>query len=152
MRVRAGVVLIENGRVALIERHRAGQHYYVFPGGGVKKHESIKAAAVREMEEETGLLVSIKQKLARIQFDLSHQVYYLVERVSGDFGTGTGKEYTDSDPDDPNQGTYHPIWMPVAELPEHDNVYPVDVAALVIRAGTEGWPSKPVKAVETPKE
>ena len=149
MRIRAGVVLVEDNRVALIERSRDGHHYFVFPGGGVKKHKSPKEAAVREMEEETGLLVSIKQKLARIQFDLNHQVYYLVERVSGDFGSGTGKEYTDSDPDDPNQGTYHPIWMPLADLQEHDNVYPAAVAALVERAGKEGWPSKPIKVVET---
>jgi 8-oxo-dGTP diphosphatase len=152
MRVRAGIVLVEDGMVALIERYRAGQHYYVIPGGGVKKRESIKEAAIREMEEETGLLVRIKQKLARIQFDIGHQVYYLAERVSGEFGTGTGKEYTDSDPNDPNQGTYNPIWMPVAELPEHDNIYPADVAALVIRAVKDGWPSKAIKVVETQRE
>jgi len=35
MRIRAGIVLIEDNRVALIERHRAGLHYFVFPGGGV---------------------------------------------------------------------------------------------------------------------
>jgi len=30
MRIRAGVILIEEGKVALIERYRAGKHYYVF--------------------------------------------------------------------------------------------------------------------------
>ncbi len=45
MRVRAGVVLIENGKVALIERHRAGKHYFVFPGGGVEEGETRGAGS-----------------------------------------------------------------------------------------------------------
>jgi len=40
MRTRAGIVLIQDGKVALIERHRAGLHYFVFPGGGVDEGES----------------------------------------------------------------------------------------------------------------
>jgi 8-oxo-dGTP pyrophosphatase MutT (NUDIX family) len=151
MRIRAGIVLIENSKVALIERYRAGVHYYVFPGGGVKKSESPKEAAVREMEEETGLRVVIKRKLAKIRFELTRQVYYLGERVSGEYGTGTGKEYALADPDDPYRGTYKPIWMPLSELPEHDNVYPTTVTNLVMRAEVDGWPEKAVKAVEIPK-
>jgi 8-oxo-dGTP diphosphatase len=151
MRIRAGVVLVEHEQVALIERYRAGSHYFVFPGGGVKKGESPRQAAVREMEEETGLRVVIRQKLAVIRFDFSRQVYYLVERVSGEYGTGTGKEYTDSDPDDPNQGTYKPIWMAAAEFPERDNVYPSAVAALVVRAMRAGWPDKAIDVVENRK-
>ena len=152
MRIRAGVVLIEKDKVALIERYRAGLHYFVFPGGGVKKHESVKGAAVREMQEETGLQVALVRKLVVVHYELSRQVYYLAERVSGVFGTGTGKEYTHADPDDPNQGTYFPIWMPVAELSERENVYPSDVAALVVRAPQEGWPDKAIEVVETPKD
>ncbi|NJC97617.1 MAG: DNA mismatch repair protein MutT, partial [Anaerolineae bacterium] len=44
MRIRAGVVLIEDDRVALIERHRAGLDYYVFPGGGVDEGETQEQA------------------------------------------------------------------------------------------------------------
>lgn len=151
MRVRAGVVLIENGKVALIERHRAGVHYYVFPGGGVDKGETPKQAAVREMKEETGLRVTVRRKLAKIRFGSSKQVYYLVDRLDGEFGTGTGKELTDSDPDDPNEGVYTPIWMSVEELPIHDNVYPADLAALIVDAVRTGWPEKPIRVVEHPK-
>lgn len=151
MRVRAGVVLIENGKVALIERHRAGKHYYVFPGGGVDKGETPEQAAVREMEEETGLRVSVQRKLAEIHFGLSEQVYYLVDRMDGMFGTGTGEEFTDSDPDDPSEGVYIAIWMPLEELPQHDNVYPADVAALVVMAVNAGWPQEPILVVEYSK-
>jgi 8-oxo-dGTP diphosphatase len=151
MRVRAGVVLIENDKVALIERHRAGKHYYVFPGGGVDEGETSEQAAIREMEEETGLRVTIGRKLAEIHFGLSEQVYYLVERLNGQFGTGTGEEFTDSDPNDPTEGVYIPVWMPLEELPQHENVYPADVAALVVESVTAGWPAEPIVVAEYPK-
>ncbi len=108
MRVRAGAVLIEENRVALIERYRDGKHYFVFPGGGVNEGETLTEAVVREIDEETGLRVTVKLKLAEIHFGLSTQHYFLVERLSGEFGSGTGEEYTDSDPDNLTQGVLHP--------------------------------------------
>ncbi|MBV6402786.1 MAG: RNA pyrophosphohydrolase [Anaerolineales bacterium] len=109
MRTRAGIVLIEDHKVALIERHRAGLEYFVFPGGGVDEGESPEQAAAREAMEELGVEVAIKQKVAEIYFDTSTQIYFLVERVAGEFGAGTGEEFTDSDPSDPSEGIYVPI-------------------------------------------
>ena len=151
MRIRAGVVLIEDGKVALIERHRAGKHYFVFPGGGVDAGETPEQAAIREMEEETGLRVTVQRKLAEVHFGLSEQVYYLVDRLDGEFGTGTGVEFTDSNPDDPTEGIYIPIWMSLEELLQHENIYPTDVAALVVAAVNAGWPKEPIVVVEYPK-
>jgi 8-oxo-dGTP diphosphatase len=151
MRVRAGVVLIEDGKVVLIERHRAGKHYYVFPGGGADEDETPEQAAIREMEEETGLRVAIKRKVAEIHFDLSVQHYFLVEKVDGEFGSGTGEEFTDADPDNPAQGIYIPTWMSLAELSEHDNVYPADVAELAANSINNGWSDKPIMVLEKPK-
>ena len=151
MRVRAGVILIEDDKVALIERFRNSTHYYVFPGGGKDEGETPEEAAIREMEEETGLRVRIKKELAKIHFGLSYQLYYLVERVSGEFGTGTGEEYTDADPDNPNEGVYVPIWMPIAELPEHENVYPADISELVVKSVRNGWPDEPLVILDPTK-
>ena len=151
MRVRAGVILIEDDKVALIERFRNSTHYYVFPGGGKDEGETPEEAAIREMEEETGLRVRIKKELAKIHFGLSYQLYYLVERVSGEFGTGTGEEYTDTDPDNPNEGVYVPIWMPIAELPEHKNVYPADISELVVKSVRNGWPDEPLVILDPTK-
>jgi 8-oxo-dGTP diphosphatase len=55
MRTRAGIILIEDDKVALIERHRAGLEYYVLPGGGVDEDETPEQAAVREAREELGV-------------------------------------------------------------------------------------------------
>jgi 8-oxo-dGTP diphosphatase len=140
VRIRAGIVLIQDGKVALIERHRAGLDYFVFPGGGTNEGETPEQAAIREAMEELGVEVAIKQKISEIQFGLkSRQVYFLAEQTGGEFGTGVGEEYTDSDPNDPDEGIYAPIWMPIDELSSHENIYPDSVSKLVVKSVTEGW-------------
>ena len=144
MRTRAGVVLIEDNKVALIERHRAGLEYFVFPGGGVDEGESPEQAAVREAMEELGVEVVVKQKVAEIQIETSRQFYFLVERVAGEFGTGTGEEFTD-----PSEGSYVPIWMPIEDLPQREKVYPVALAKLVVQSQADGWGSDVIVINET---
>jgi len=152
MRIRAGVVLIKDDKVALIERHRAGLHYFIFPGGGVNAGESPEQAAIREAMEELGIEVVIKQKVAEVQVGRkSRQVYFLVDQIGGEFGTGSGEEYTDSDPQDPDEGVYIPIWMPIDELSLHVNIHPAYVAELVIRSVQEGWAEATGIFFEDPK-
>jgi 8-oxo-dGTP diphosphatase len=151
MRVRAGAILIEEKKVVLIERFRAGRHYYTFPGGGVDEGESAEQAAVREMQEETGLQVALIRKVAEVHFRGSLQPYFLVGKVRGVFGSGTGEEFTEAEPDDPETGVYIPVWMPVKELPLHEDVYPVDISRLVVNSMIEGWPQEPVIIFEEPR-
>lgn len=152
MRIRAGIVLIQNGKVALIERHRAGLNYFVFPGGGVDEGETPEQAAIREAMEELGVEVAIKQKVAEIQFGLkSRQVYFLAEQTGGEFGTGAGEEYADVDPDSPEEGIYIPIWMPIDELPLYQKIYPAEVARLVINSVESGWVEPASTFFEEPK-
>ena len=149
MRTRAGIVLIEDNKVALIERHRAGLDYFVFPGGGVDEGETPEQGAVREAMEELGVQVAIKRKVAEIHFGrTSKHIYFLVDRVSGEFGTGTGEEFTDADPDHPQEGVYVPIWMRVEELAQYHNIYPSDLAKLVIKSAREGWSKEPAVLFE----
>lgn len=152
MRTRAGIVLIMDNKVALIERHRGGLDYFVFPGGGVDEGESPEQAAVREAMEELGTEVVIKQKIAEIQLGPnSRHVYFLVEQTGGEFGSGVGEEYTDSDPDSPDEGIYIPIWMPLGQLPFHENIYPVEVVKLVLRSMKEGWSRNAITSFEEQK-
>ena len=152
MRIRAGIVLIKEDKVALIERYRAGFHYYLFPGGGVDDDETVEQAAIRETMEELGIEVVIKQKVAEVQLgQRSRQIYFLVEQTGGEFGTGTGEEFVESNSDNPQKGIYIPMWMPIEELPQHGNIYPPEIARLVLRAVKEGWPQTPTVTFEEPK-
>jgi 8-oxo-dGTP pyrophosphatase MutT (NUDIX family) len=147
MRIRAGCVLIEGNNIALIERHRAGRHYFSFPGGGVDEGESYEQAAVREMEEELGLQVKVIRKIADVLFNGKPQYYFLVERIGGEFGTGSGEEYGSYDP---AYGTYQPVWMPLDEILAH-NVVPRPLAELVSRSVAQGWPEGAVIISEDKK-
>jgi hypothetical protein len=43
----------------------------------------------------------------------------------------------------PGRGTYRPMWMPLAELLDQP-VKPRQMAEMVVRFATEGWPEEPV--------
>ncbi len=144
MRNRAGIILIEEDKLALIERHRGGQHYFIFPGGGIDEGESPQEAAVREAEEELGIKVEIKQKVAEVKFAQDTQHYFLTERLSGEFGSGTGQEYGEYDP---VYGTYHPLWMPLSDILNR-NVLPRELANLVAQFAKEGWPLKTINITD----
>jgi len=149
MRIRAVAILIENDKVALIERHRAGRHYFTFPGGGVEAGETPEEAVVREMEEETGLRIALQRKLAHVWFQGNRQEFFLVERLGGEFGTGEGEEYQDPPPYGSHSfGTYHPIWMPLSELLQNP-VLPTEMAAMIVRSVQEGWPADTFEIQET---
>ena len=138
MRNRSGIILIENNKLALIERHRNGLHYFAFPGGGIDEGESPEQAAVREAEEELGVVVGIQQKAAEVFINGNTQHYFLVSRISGDFGTGTGEEYSEYNP---AFGTYLPLWIPIENILSK-NVLPRELAELVVRCSQEGWANK----------
>lgn len=144
MRNRAGIILIEDNKLALIERHRAGRHYFAFPGGGVDEGETPAQAAVREAQEELGILVEVKQKVADVLINGNTQFYFLAEKLSGEFGTGTGEEYGEYDP---VHGTYLPLWMPLSDV-STQNVVPRELADLVVRSEKEGWHTEPVIIIE----
>lgn len=56
--------LIDNNRILLIKRVR-GDYVGMFslPGGKIEKHEHFSDAAMREIEEETGIRTNFKQYL-----------------------------------------------------------------------------------------
>ena len=147
MRIRSGIILVEDGKLALIERHRAGLHYFTFPGGGVDEGETPEQAAIREAEEELGIQVVIEQKVADVFFNAKPQYYFLARKTGGEFGTGSGEEYGGYNP---MYGTYLPLWMPIDDV-THKNVVPRELADQVVRFVKEGWPVEPVIIIEEKK-
>ena len=147
MSYRAGIILLQDDKIALIERHRAGLHYFTFPGGHVEEGETPEQAAVRETKEELGLQVTLKQLLAQIIWQGKWQYYYLGEISGGIFGSGTGIEMYDPPVE---RGTYRPMWMPVTDLLDQP-VKPRELAELVVRGIQEGWPEQPVVIPEEPR-
>lgn len=71
MRVVAGVIFNQQGQVLLAERP-AGKHLaglWEFPGGKIEAFESETQALQRELKEELGLEVDVRDRLGEFPFD-----------------------------------------------------------------------------------
>ena len=56
-RIRVAAVILINDRLVLVRQSKGGSApYYLLPGGGVEHGETLAAALVREVREETGLI------------------------------------------------------------------------------------------------
>lgn len=118
MRIRvAGLVEID-GSYALMHRRNVKKienstmpygEYYVFPGGGLEEDDvSFEDGVKREILEEFGINVSVKDKLCsrRVNADFEEHLF-LCEYVSGKFGSGTGPEFSGA-PKYTERGEYIP--------------------------------------------
>lgn len=149
MKPRAAVILIRNDAIALIERHRSGRHYFVFPGGKIQSDETAENAAEREAREELGLELKIGRMVAEVWYQGTPQYYFLADLLGGRFGQGTGSEM--SSLPDSEKGSYLPIWMPVAELTGHP-VLPVLMAEYVWKSYQNQWSDAPLYVTDRPPD
>lgn len=113
MRIRlAGIIPMEKG-FGFMHRQNVKNHpigdYYVFPGGGREGDETFEDGAIREIKEEFGINVKIIRKLYEMnseKFD-QKEYFFLCEYIDGEFGTGTGPEFS-NDPKYKDSGKYIP--------------------------------------------
>ena len=118
MKIRcAGIVKFGDG-IALMHRKDVKKQenttkpygeYYVFPGGGLEDDDkTIEDGVKREIKEEFGIDVEVIKKMyERSVSDELTEYVYLCEYLSGEFGTGTGPEFS-NDPAYADRGKYLP--------------------------------------------
>ena len=87
--VRPTGILIQNGKILLIKQELAEQANWTLPGGALEFGETIEQCLLREMKEETGLEVEVKELLYIC--DRFHQLNkhvvdmtFLVEKTGGE--------------------------------------------------------------------
>lgn len=135
---RAGVILVQDGRLALIRRVHPGRVYYLFPGGHLEPDEAPEAAAVREAKEELGLAVQLDRLAAVVQRGEQTQYYYLARALSGRFGSGTGEELSAAV--ESASGAHQPVWVELDQL-DRLPVFPAELAGAIREGSLDGLTS-----------
>lgn len=107
-RLRAGVIVLDAGRLLIIRRRRDGGAYLTLPGGGVEAGESADAAAARECREETGLTVACHGEVLRIHRPSATERYFAGRVTGGVLGRGEGPEFTNPQA---YAGSHEPLWL-----------------------------------------
>lgn len=71
--IAAGVIVLDN-KLLITQRKPDGLlgGLWEFPGGKIEEGESAKTACIREIKEETGLIVSVDQHLTQIKHAYTH--------------------------------------------------------------------------------
>ncbi|WP_326763587.1 NUDIX domain-containing protein [Streptomyces sp. NBC_01591] len=137
VRVRAGAVVIRDGRMLLIGFEEDREPFYEIPGGGVEDGETLHAAVIRELREETGLGGSVVREVARVWKDSRREHYFLVH-AEGEIGARAEL--------DNHGGT--PTWIPVDRLPTTP-VWPRRLAWRIAHWYTAGWPDRPAELADS---
>jgi 8-oxo-dGTP pyrophosphatase MutT (NUDIX family) len=125
---RAVCVCFDDGRVLLMRRVKNGRRYTVLPGGGVEEGETPAEAAVRELDEESGLKGTVVEHLATLQHDGRRAHYFRLTAAAGAPVLG-GPEAASQRPDN----RYASLWVPVADL-ENEPIVPAEAKAVVADA------------------
>lgn len=122
------MIIVEDGKIALIKRVRDGRTYYIFPGGAVEVGETPEEAAAREALEELGLHVEVGRLAAVQQFQGCEHRFFMARVLGGEFGSGNGPEYVQER--DLRDTLYLPVWLELGKLDEFDVRPPALAAAL----------------------
>jgi acetyl-CoA carboxylase carboxyl transferase subunit beta len=117
--VGVGVALVEEGRILLVQRgHEPSKGMWAVPGGKVWSGETLRAAAAREVLEETGLVVDIGEVVWAGEHisDFGHIVLidFLGSVVRGDLSPGDDADRAEWVPLDEASG--YPLTTTMYEL------------------------------------
>ena len=131
MAIRSGAkaIILRNGKILLNQcRHSDGRIYYDLPGGGQNQYESLEQAVVREVLEETGLIVRVKRFAA-----LAEEIYTddILRRDYPDYAHCVMHIFLAELTDEPRQlpteqdyGMDKSVWIPVGEVKRLDEMRP----------------------------
>lgn len=121
--IRAGGIVVHDGKILLIRRIRNGEEFYVFPGGGVDPGETVQQGIIREILEETNQNVFVHSIPYHLDFiDDSDQYYGICKFESGGEVRLNGPEADHQT----EQNQYHPCWVAMSDIPAL-TLYPVMV-------------------------
>ncbi len=142
MKQSARAIVLKDGSLLLMKRFKMGQDYYTLLGGGIEQGEQPEETVVREVKEESGLVID-SPRLVYIEDagdPFGIQYVFLCNYVSGE--PQLPKESEEAFWTTAGKNTYEPMWFPYEKLETIPFVSPL-LKELLIRARQEGFPDKP---------
>ncbi len=129
---RAVAIIVKDDKALVMHRINRGKEYYTFIGGGIEEGESTEQAVVREVWEESSIVMKPERLVYKVEWanNGSVQYFYLCSYVSGEpilAEDSVEKELMRTNPEQ----HYEPIWLDVSRIPEV-LLYPLEVADLFV--------------------
>lgn len=113
-RPRACAAVINNSKILMVYHQSPSESYWTLPGGGLNGNETPEEAALREVKEETGLDVEIRQFLFTDQYELGLSYCYLARLTDSDIPS-LGSDPEDSHLPKENQLLQAVAWCDLKE-------------------------------------
>ncbi len=148
MRRAARAIVIKDDHLLVMHRNKFGREYYTLIGGGVDAGETIEQALVRELEEETTVIVA-DPRLVIVE-DAGNifgvQYIYLCQYVSGTpFLSPHSEEAKISSL---GKNMYTPMWLPLAKLADVPFLSK-QLQGLLIKGLRDGFDQTPIHIQST---
>lgn len=134
-------IVIKDDKLLLMERWRAGRHYFSVPGGGIEPGETPEQTVVRELFEETGCQIDIERLLYTLKFsDGTEHSIFLCSYISGEpHLPADSPEALLNDPDN----RFKPGWVPLTDLAQTDFLIWQDVKVQLLHDLEHGFSETP---------
>ena len=135
MNSRVRAIIISQNKIILIKRIKSNETYWVFPGGGVEPNEAKEEALIREIKEELGLDIKVKELFLERPSDKPGtegitEYFFKAEVIGGKLGSGDGPEYQNNTY---YEGAHEIDLVNINDLPKI-NFKPEEVKNLVIKS------------------
>jgi 8-oxo-dGTP pyrophosphatase MutT (NUDIX family) len=120
MRQAVRAIIVRDDKLLVMQRNKFGNIYYTLIGGGIDEGETPKQAVVREVAEETGLVV--KPETVRLVFmheagePFGTQHIFTCEAIGSDVQLRPDSEEAAIHSD--GQNLFTPMWLPIDEIPK----------------------------------
>ncbi len=135
-------IIFKDNNLLVMKRNKFGKEYCTLIGGGVDTGESIEEALVREVREETGLLVNEFRKVfvedAGPMYGVQH--IFWCQYNGGEPVLSPDSE--ESKISQLGQNTYTPMWLPLDDL-VNSNFLSLSVKQAILDACANGFPDEP---------